>query len=529
MSNTLVFDYAVSISEAQSASKVDYGFLNNCLVLVDGNYAELSSFSVVIAKPSLHAGGVTFATATNPIPSGAKLSDITWVSSDESVARIDGDGVITPLSEGTYTITATDTATGITATATGNVTAEVIDSGAVSLDTTEISTNAAVGTVITATATIEPDNDGVHVHYEWLLTGDATGGLGLVWDNETDGSSATITVLEGFDQNAGGTVTVTCSANGTDLTSADLTVTYVEPSVQSTRKVKKKSVEMDGVFTDPSKYKVVPIYEPTSFADYTDNTDVPFFMVGGLNTVYLLIKAEEINPANSDDVIDFDPTNYFTLCHSSDTPLEIAKYIKFADFKGVTVYATNDLTKAEELSKTDAVFYDAGGSYAGAYEQFGYFLTQVYWRNNQYYVLDGDNPASTITALGEADSLFEKRISFYLNGSGGPTLGFFGCAGEAITKTYLNKLIQLETQEAITSYIQVNEPNDTAVQRINIEEAAMAVIEKYEGYPYFYLDADKNNYIHILKSDDMYFVDGEAEIKIADPIWRAQIQVKEAQ
>lgn len=463
MSNTLVFDYAVSIKEAQSASKVDYSFLSNCLVLVKGNYA---------------------------VP---------------------------------------------------------IDSGSVALDTTTIATDAAVDTIITATAVIVPETE-LHVHYEWLLTGDATGGLGLVWDNETDGSVATITVLDGFDQNAGGTVTVTCSANGTELTSADLIVTRVEvQSASVTKKSKKVSrVEVQeatrnpqeelkaedapklDLFTDPSDYKVVPIYDTTSFAKYTDNAEVPFFMVGGLNTVYLLIKADEVDP-NDETVIDFDPTNYFTLCHSKDVDLADAKKINFTDFKGVTVYATSDLTEAEELSKTDAVFYDAGGSYAGAYEQFGYFLTQVYWRNNQYYVLDGDNPASTITTLGEADSLFEKRISFYLNGSDGPTLGFFGCGGEAITKTYLNKLIQLETQEAITSYIQVNEPNDTAVQRINIEEAAMAVIEKYEGYPYFYLDADKNNYIHILKSDDMYFVDGEAEIKIADPIWRAQIQVKEAQ
>lgn len=309
----------------------------------------------------------------------------------------------------------------------------------------------------------------------------------------------------------------------------DKSINTVSKKVTSqSNKVTKQVDNLNAIYSDPKKYRVIPVYEPMSLGRYTDNTEVSFFMSGGLNTIYLLINADEVDPDDG-AVIDFDPTNYFTLCHSKDIDLVEGEAIRFVDFNGVTVYATNDLAKAEELSQSNAVFYDAGGSYAGAYEQFGYFLTQVYWRNNQYHVLSSDNPASAVSTLGEAESLFDKRISFYLDGSDGATLGFFGCAGDSITKTYLNRLIQLETQEAITSYIQNNEPNDTTVQRINIEEAAMGVIEKYEQYPYFYLNADKDNYINILKSDDMYFVDGEAAIKIAEPIWRAHISVREVQ
>ncbi|MBD0785778.1 hypothetical protein HUO09_05455 [Vibrio sp. Y2-5] len=281
-------------------------------------------------------------------------------------------------------------------------------------------------------------------------------------------------------------------------------------------------------FTDPTQFKVVPVYDSSSFEAYTDNAHVSFFMAGGLNTVYLLMLATQVDP--EDDVaVDFDPTDYFTLCFSEDYALDDAIKIDFENFSGIKAYSASDKSKAEELSQTDTVFYDDKGSYSGCYEQFGRFLSQVYWRNNQYYVLDSANPASTVSTVGEADDLFNKRISFYLNGSDGPTLGFFGNAGHAITKAYLNRLIRLETQEAITSYIQTNEPNDTAVQRVNIEEAAMAIISKYEHYPYFYLDSDKDNYINIVKSSDMYYVDGEAEVKVADPIWRAQISVREAQ
>ncbi len=281
-------------------------------------------------------------------------------------------------------------------------------------------------------------------------------------------------------------------------------------------------------FIEPSQFKVVPIYDTTSIATYTDNTEVSFFMTGGLEKIYLLIQASEVDPASA-DAIDFDPTDYFTLCFSSDVDIADAKNIDFADFEGVKAYATSDKAQAEELAMQDTVFLDEKGSYAGCYEAFGRLLSQAYWRNCQYYVLDSSNPATTIKTVGEADDLFSKRISFFLNGSDGPTLGFFGNGNTAITKVYIDRLTKLQTQEAITSYIQTNTPNNTAIQRVNIEEAASEVIETYEAYPYFYLDSDANNYINIVKSDETYVVAGAAAVKDAEPIWRAKIEVTEAQ
>ncbi|MFV0448068.1 MAG: hypothetical protein ACK5MF_06355 [Vibrio sp.] len=281
-------------------------------------------------------------------------------------------------------------------------------------------------------------------------------------------------------------------------------------------------------FTDPTQFKVAPIYDATDFAKYTDNTDVSFFMTGGLSKVYLLVLATEVDPAD-ENVIDFDPTDYFTLCFSSDIDIADAQSVDFADFSGVKAYATADKALAETLAKSDTVFLDDNGCYAGCYEAFGRLLSQMYWRNCQYYVLDSDNPTTTIKTVSEGSDLFDKRISFFLNGSAGPTLGFFGNTGNAITTAYVKRLIRLQTQEAITSYIQVNQPNNTSVQRINIEEAAADVILQYEGYPYFYLDSDVDNYINIVKSDETYYVNGEAAVKDAEPIWRAKIEVSEAQ
>ncbi|MGD1335040.1 hypothetical protein ACP6H1_21735 [Vibrio harveyi] len=302
-----------------------------------------------------------------------------------------------------------------------------------------------------------------------------------------------------------------------------------EPPEEESKSASKKSAKAseEKAITDPSLYKVVPIYDSTLIANYTDNTEVPFLMKGGLESINLLILAAEVDPTD-EDAIGFDPTDYFTLCFSADMTIEEAQAINFADFDGPKVYATADKALAEELNQTETAFLENSDSYQGAYEEIGHFLSRTYFRNCQYHVLSGDNETSTIWTVGEAGDLFNKRISFFLNGSDGPTLGFFGNGGHAITKRYVDRLIHLEVQEAITAYIQTNEPNNTAVQRVNIEEAAAAVITKYEGYPYFYLDPDADNYINIMKSNELYYVNGAAKLKDAEPIWRAQIEVTEA-
>ncbi|MCX8948048.1 hypothetical protein [Vibrio parahaemolyticus] len=310
-----------------------------------------------------------------------------------------------------------------------------------------------------------------------------------------------------------------------------VTGSYTPPAEEGEEapvKTSKKSAKATRDIIDPALYKVVPIYDPTLIANYTANTEVQYLMTGGLEKFYLLILADEVDPENT-EAIDFDPTDYFTLCFSKEIDIATAQTIDFTDFDGVRAYATSDEALAEQIAMKDTVFLDDAGSYTGCYEAFGRLLSQAYWRNCQYYVLDSSNPASVVFTVGKADDLFNKRISFFLNGSDGPTLGFFGNGGSAITKAYIDRQAQLKTQEAITSYIQTNEPNNTAVQRVNIEEAASEVIDTYEGFPYFYLDPDSNNYISIVKSDEQYVVGGKAEVKDAEPIWRARIEVTEAQ
>ena len=89
-------------------------------------------------------------------PENATYKDVTWMSSDTTVAAVSEDGTISGLKEGTATITVTST-DNANATATYNLTVEVVHVDSVSLDKTTLKmevgdTEALVASVLPATA-----------------------------------------------------------------------------------------------------------------------------------------------------------------------------------------------------------------------------------------------------------------------------------------------------------------------------------------------------------------------------------------
>ncbi|XUA17741.1 hypothetical protein ACQVA2_13765 [Citrobacter sp. OP27] len=86
---------------------------------------------------------------------------------------------------------------------------------------------------ITATATTDPEDpqDG-SIHYEWLLT-DESGGLTLTWDGPVAKIGGTAPVVE-----KSGTCSVTCTANGTALDGADISITQLPAAPQKAKATK---------------------------------------------------------------------------------------------------------------------------------------------------------------------------------------------------------------------------------------------------------------------------------------------------
>ncbi|WP_031821647.1 hypothetical protein, partial [Vibrio parahaemolyticus] len=78
-----------------------------------------------------------------------------------------------------------------------------------------------------------------------------------------------------------------------------VTGSYTPPAEEGEEapvKTSKKSAKATRDIIDPALYKVVPIYDPTLIANYTENTEVQYLMTGGLEKFYLLILADEVDP-----------------------------------------------------------------------------------------------------------------------------------------------------------------------------------------------------------------------------------------
>ena len=161
----------------------------------------------------LAAGKQTAQLTATIAPAGASYKDIVWTSSDESVATVDANGLVTPIWAGTAVITATATnGTEFTSddkTATCTVTVSAVSVSGITLNNTTL-TLIAEGETCTLTATVTPDN----VSYGTV-----------VWTS-SDESVATVSASGVVTPLAEGTATITATAtNGTADTSDDVTAT----------------------------------------------------------------------------------------------------------------------------------------------------------------------------------------------------------------------------------------------------------------------------------------------------------------
>lgn len=88
------------------------------------------------------------------LPENAEYGEIRWMSSDESVAIVDENGMVTALAKGTVTVTATEESRGVSAVCTVTVSGVAVES--VILDKTEL--ELMEGDVYILTATVDPVN-----------------------------------------------------------------------------------------------------------------------------------------------------------------------------------------------------------------------------------------------------------------------------------------------------------------------------------------------------------------------------------
>ncbi|UKA23385.1 hypothetical protein IHC92_20755 [Photobacterium damselae subsp. damselae] len=307
---------------------------------------------------------------------------------------------------------------------------------------------------------------------------------------------------------------------------------------------------------------LVDIYDEETAKAHTDNTGVLQLIAGGLSSIRLLVTD---SLANADKLLD--DTEFYTFGISTDFEEAQSSAFVPSNFGGV-VYSvstrksnalklvSDNAKKREELkeqykklsfaalSRNDndinnfrstaeklaimyrrCAFFDVNNDDSGAHYAFGKLLSSTYWRDQQYIL--ARDPAWAATAKGgEADDLFNKRISFYLTDKTyGTRLAFFGAGGEGITEAYIDRFIQLDMQGTGLNYVSANFPKKTTSSRIKIEDRLQDVIDKYKAPPFEYLDPEKTNKISLFDSGEMYYLTGLLNIQVAEPIWRIKVEV----
>ena len=198
----------------------DGGFTATCEVTVSGDI-KVTGVTVGPSTATVVIGN-TVTLVASIIPYNATNQNVSWSSSDSSIASVDKNGVVTGIKEGTAVITVTTEDGGYTATSTVTVEkSSVVPVTGVKLDKTTASI--AVGETVTLTATVLP-SDATNKNITWSTSNSkvATVSNGVV--KAVAAGNATITVTT-----EDGSHTATCEVTVTEKSPSggDNTLLYV--------------------------------------------------------------------------------------------------------------------------------------------------------------------------------------------------------------------------------------------------------------------------------------------------------------
>lgn len=192
----------------------EYNQFSNCVVMVVPEH-PITSLALNPETLSLHQNDNSCQIDAKIKPDDASYTVLQWVSSDDRVATVNQNGVVTPISTGTCTITAT-TLDGSDLSATSQITITAPTVKTISISPSKLTI--ADGASETLTAEYTPSD--AEAQLTWTVDNVAV--IGLI--QTVDGMNATLTALKP----GTATVTLTESISGLETT---CTVTVVEVPV----------------------------------------------------------------------------------------------------------------------------------------------------------------------------------------------------------------------------------------------------------------------------------------------------------
>lgn len=196
------------------------------------------------------------------------------------------------------------------------------------------------------------------------------------------------------------------------------------------------------------------------------------------------ITANELGYSGNDiglSYTDNDTNVGATLAHLSTGNLSGGAGLFLGAFTGVTgVSETDDtfLALQAAMENRSAFHTTSANDGENMFYAFGKLLSNALaFRNQQYITMP---LADDVDTLGEADALFDDKISFVLSDDEfSNRLALFAAGHKAIVAPYVIKNLQLDQQSAALSYVSGNQPGYTLTEAALLEDELQKVIDAY--------------------------------------------------
>lgn len=192
-------------------------------------------------------------------------------------------------------------------------------------------------------------------------------------------------------------------------------------------------------------------------------------------------------------------------------------------FDGVVGAAFTSKTVAQTFATASkrAGFYSAANGAKNMMYAFGKLLSGASWNNQQYIsmpVTDG------VTALGDADELFDNRVSFALDDDEfGKRLGMFSAGGKAIAAPYILKELRINLASCALSWIASNQPSYTKRNAALLEEALDDTVMR----PAIEAGDIESATVSILADQGNFVASGSISVPTPRALWRVETEMQE--
>lgn len=255
-------------------------------------------------------------------------------------------------------------------------------------------------------------------------------------------------------------------------------------------------------------------------AALTDNADVDELFDAGMGRVYVLVN-DDLDIAS---ILDAAAQPFYTLIISSDfSDSDVTTDLDIGTFAGVVALSSTSTSFAAAqaaISNRCAMFTTVGTKAKNLCYAFGKLLSAATWRNQQYITMPYSDGIDT---LGDADSLFDDRVSFVLDDPQfGIRLAFFVAGGKAITAPYIKKNFEIDMQSAALTYVSGNQPAYTRTQAALIEDELTKVIDLYVRTQLL-----ENATVEVLLEASNFVATGNLNIAEPKALWKIQAEMRQ--